>query len=279
MIDVAALHRLDDERIHARVPVAVHAAVHPHQRRVAPRAPLLDRREQVRRNLQAVGAALVRDLPELHHARRCAPRRCCRCAASGRAAARSCPAAGPRAIAHVELRARAESIGTTWRGDRRWARAESCAADDGAWRTTSVAATVATVANLVKVMRWVPRERRVGLKRRSRVWPTVSTRCLAPGDTHREPATLRPSVAYHLFRCPTRSASRRSCSSSSPAGETSHRRRQRDPFSSTRPRRWPSRCASRSIPSPGAAGRATSSRPRRAWSSCVASRRCRPIPT
>src|SRR4249919_1569153 len=62
--DVAALHRLDDERIETRVPIAVDAAVHPHQRGMLRRA-LLDRRENVRRNLETVRAALVFDFLKL----------------------------------------------------------------------------------------------------------------------------------------------------------------------------------------------------------------------
>ena len=51
---VAALHRLDDERIETRVPVAVHAAVHPHERGVLAIS-FVDRRKQIRRNLETVG--------------------------------------------------------------------------------------------------------------------------------------------------------------------------------------------------------------------------------
>ena len=65
--DVALLHGLAHEGPHAESPIGVHAAVHPHQRRMTGGI-LGERRKHVGRNLEAIGAALVRDLLEVHDA-------------------------------------------------------------------------------------------------------------------------------------------------------------------------------------------------------------------
>jgi hypothetical protein len=66
--DVPALHRLTDERPVDLRPVAVYAAVHPDQSRMAPRAPLLQRLVHVRRDVQVADAAAVRDLAVIQDA-------------------------------------------------------------------------------------------------------------------------------------------------------------------------------------------------------------------
>ena len=109
--DVAALHRFDDEREHAGVPVAVHAAVHPDERGMLCRA-LVDRREQVRRNLEPVRAALVMDLLELVSPGRLRRVHAVRAALAGESALahrRRAAAKVLRILAHVEL-ARANAV-------------------------------------------------------------------------------------------------------------------------------------------------------------------------
>ena len=66
--DVAAFDGLLDEREHVCAPVAVHTAVDPDHRGVALRAALLQRLEEIGRNIHVADAAAVGHLAEVHHA-------------------------------------------------------------------------------------------------------------------------------------------------------------------------------------------------------------------
>ena len=66
--DVAAVHRLPDEREHVNAPVAVDAAVHPDHRRMTAGPAFLQRLKQVGGNVHVADRAAIRHLREVHHA-------------------------------------------------------------------------------------------------------------------------------------------------------------------------------------------------------------------